>query len=288
METAFPSTETRSSLDGFATASSQRTDVLVYYDKEGVDATSARDWCTVLQEAVGSVYHVSQVDSGYLRTKKWEDITALLVMPGGVCSVWDRNLGEEMQERVNRYVREGGSYLGVCAGAYWACSKSVFSGASKRRNAKLSSATAVGPLFGSSNMHNSGQEAAAAPIVLAKEYGSKPSEGRLFYKEGCRFDVPAQHGTTVLAHYKDPSHPAIIGERVGKGVAVLCGVHPEHPFRDLSQLAGVTTHFQEVMTQLDDEPFRSKVLAVILQALQLSVQPTEASSTASSSRGVQP
>ncbi|MEW4565473.1 BPL-N domain-containing protein [Bremerella sp. JC770] len=42
----------------------------------------------------------------------------VLIMPGGSAGAQARNLEEEGRDQIRRYVREGGGYVGICAGAY--------------------------------------------------------------------------------------------------------------------------------------------------------------------------
>lgn len=46
----------------------------------------------------------------------------VLVMPGGSGSAQSRKLGDVGRDRVRRFVREGGGYVGICAGSYLASS----------------------------------------------------------------------------------------------------------------------------------------------------------------------
>ena len=47
--------------------------------------------------------------------------SAMIVFPGGIGDAdhFDKILGDKV-EKVNRYVENGGKYLGICMGAYWA------------------------------------------------------------------------------------------------------------------------------------------------------------------------
>ena len=47
---------------------------------------------------------------------------AAVIFSGGVASAQSEGLGESGRNRVREYVRSGGGYVGICAGAYLACS----------------------------------------------------------------------------------------------------------------------------------------------------------------------
>jgi glutamine amidotransferase-like uncharacterized protein len=46
----------------------------------------------------------------------------VLIMPGGSGSAQARKLGDDGRDRVRRFVRDGGGYVGICAGSYLASS----------------------------------------------------------------------------------------------------------------------------------------------------------------------
>lgn len=50
----------------------------------------------------------------------------LLCIGGGFDLGYVQTLGEEGCDAIKRFVCSGGSYLGICAGAYFACDKVVF------------------------------------------------------------------------------------------------------------------------------------------------------------------
>lgn len=53
--------------------------------------------------------------------KGWTEATRLLVMPGGADVPYCDKLNGRGNELIREYVHNGGSYLGLCAGAYYGC-----------------------------------------------------------------------------------------------------------------------------------------------------------------------
>jgi hypothetical protein len=51
----------------------------------------------------------------------------MLIQPGGSGSRQGKTLGEEGREQIRKFVRNGGGYLGICAGAYLATSDYTWS-----------------------------------------------------------------------------------------------------------------------------------------------------------------
>lgn len=60
----------------------------------------------------------ADIKAGILRA----EVPPLLVMPGGESWVYLESLGDEGAEKILSYVRGGGAYLGICAGAFYATS----------------------------------------------------------------------------------------------------------------------------------------------------------------------
>jgi biotin--protein ligase len=56
----------------------------------------------------------------------WAATAALLVMPGGADLPYCSALGGAGNAAIARYVREGGRYLGLCAGGYYGCARVDF------------------------------------------------------------------------------------------------------------------------------------------------------------------
>ena len=50
----------------------------------------------------------------------------LFVMPGGAATPYLQKLKTFGNEKIRNYVANGGNYLGICAGAYYACSQVEF------------------------------------------------------------------------------------------------------------------------------------------------------------------
>ena len=50
----------------------------------------------------------------------------LFVMPGGADKPYAKKLNGQGNKNIRRYVEQGGTYLGICAGAYYGCSSIEF------------------------------------------------------------------------------------------------------------------------------------------------------------------
>jgi glutamine amidotransferase-like uncharacterized protein len=161
----------------------------------------------------------------------------LLGFPGGdYVQYW--NLGQEGKTKIQEYVRNGGAYLGICAGAWWASDYMVWKAdyhfpppaykvEGDERNLDLFPGVTMGPLD------------AIAPFYTGKMTGitfvnrthpitdSLPEHLTVLYYGGPEFLPYEGTNVTVLATYDVTGTPAIVAFNYGKGRVVLCGPHPE-------------------------------------------------------------
>lgn len=180
---------------------------------------------------------------------EWEATTSLLAFPGGADVPYCNSLGAVGIDRVRRYVESGGRYLGICAGAYFASGAVSFEPGTDlevvgERHLKFYRGLATGAAF-SGFSYESERGAVCARIRFTSSLGGSDWETCLDYVNGgplwmmddtddtSVFRINSVNhsrlkGVDVLATYEDLHHAvAAMRCRVGRGVAVLCGSHPE-------------------------------------------------------------
>jgi biotin--protein ligase len=200
---------------------------LVYLD-EGVCRQSAEALAQQLEEILDPSIAVIKVDSFYLKTEAWENRTVALVMGGGVCSIWDERLGTEGIDKIRRYVHQGGNYIGICAGAYFACKETRFeiglSSIEKKRDLSFFPGKAIGPLV------QTDEPLSLSAARAAKVYFDGEEEGSLYYQGGCFFEAEREDPEVeIMGRFRklSPHKAAAVYCRAGRGGAFLCGLHPE-------------------------------------------------------------
>ncbi|WIA30489.1 hypothetical protein OEZ86_000573 [Tetradesmus obliquus] len=102
-------------------SSSGRCHVYVYRG-EGAGWRSVRSTFESLQRLLPKQYEVSTLTAAELVDGSWTAEAALLVMPGGADLPYCNRLNGKGNSIIQGFVRAGGSYLGLCAGAYYASS----------------------------------------------------------------------------------------------------------------------------------------------------------------------
>lgn len=210
---------------------------VAYFDGPG--ARSANIPRIVDESAKIDLYHIGPSDVRPAVTSQFD----LLIFPGGSGSKQGKALGEERRNHVRTFVRDGGGYVGVCAGAYlssahysWSLDlidSSVFAGSREiegvgrkqmwyrgtksRVDLELSEAgkrlfTGVPPKF--DVLYHNG------PIISPKEIPEIEDYTPLawFRSEQVRYEP--QRGTMV-------DTPAIVSGRFGRGRIVSISPHPE-------------------------------------------------------------
>merc|ERR1719458_2426032 len=93
------------------------------YAGRGTSGLSIRGARVMLEE---KGLEVTLVTAKELATTLQEPNCRLLVMPGGRDRPYHASLGEEGALRIRQFVEKGGSYLGLCAGAYFASARVLF------------------------------------------------------------------------------------------------------------------------------------------------------------------
>ena len=150
----------------------------------------------------------------------------LFVMPGGADLYYCEKLNGAGNSIIRRYVETGGSYLGICAGAYYACTdiewaKGTDQEISGPRELGFAKGIAKGPVYEfleSGDINKSWHH--AAPIHF--DDGTESFDTLVSYRAG---PLLPEFGK-VLARYD--RGPAIIECSVGNGLAILSSPHIEH------------------------------------------------------------
>jgi biotin---protein ligase len=173
---------------------------------------------------------------------------ALLVFPGGADLGYCSSLNGKGNSRISQFVRQGGAYLGFCAGGYYGSQRCEFEIGDKKmevigdRELAFFPGICRGCAF-KGFKYSSEAGARAVQLKVGKEYftaGSPPTIFRSYYNGGGVFVDAAKardRGVEVLASYAEPidvdggdnglGAAAIVYCKVGDGRAVLTGPHPE-------------------------------------------------------------
>ncbi|KAI9193432.1 biotin-protein ligase [Polychytrium aggregatum] len=203
-------------------------------------------------------YDIISVDAATLLKEPWQATTKLLVLPGGRDLPYVEQLSPKVTSLIRDWVaNDGGSFLGICAGAYFASRQVDFEPDRPsykvvgERDLRFFDGSARGSIA-DGFIYNSEMGSKNCSITLDKPaLGLDFDSLQVYVNGGPYFDLesllPESPQPTVLAEYdpKDVSdkwkadsaqnkrYPAILECAIGRGKAILTGPHIEYQMRPL-------------------------------------------------------
>ncbi len=147
----------------------------------------------------------------------------VLVIPGGWAYDYFKSLGYEGENRIKEFVGNGGGYLGICAGAFYASRTIIWESRSYYYSLNIANVDAVGPKEGfpwptqgyvAINLSDEVQGLGLNKTYTALYYGGPEL-------------VNPGSDVYVLAVYGDDGEPAVVLSMYGSGRIALTGVHLE-------------------------------------------------------------
>ncbi len=196
----------------------------IYVD-EGVSAPSADGVFNFFQS-------YNQLTIGTIRSQDLKSIFLdperdMLCFPGGRDIPYQEKLQGEGVKRIRQFVLNGGTYIGICAGAYFACDRFEFEKGTEleivaERDLKFYSKTGVGPILGLGKFDYYSDSGVEYPLIkFEKSNFACP----IYYNGGLGF-IDLCKNSEVIARYPNEI-PAILKINNGLGTSFLSGVHFE-------------------------------------------------------------
>lgn len=156
-----------------------------------------------------------------------------LIIPGGADLPYCEKLNGEGNRQIRQFVEQGGFYLGICAGAYYACQRVEFQGADYQvhgeRELGFFEGVAQGSLPTLTNGHYY-SESVESKAMVKLDFADFPADPTAcyYYHGGSTFFESSQavRSAQVFARFADGS-PAIVSGQFGKGRYLLSSVHFE-------------------------------------------------------------
>ncbi|XP_071155912.1 uncharacterized protein [Mytilus edulis] len=230
---------------------SMEKNIFVYYGK-GVSKEATEMLFESLKTMCGH-YKISLISPEEIRKGDLLRTAALLAIGGGYDTGYIQALQSDGIRNIKNYVEGGGSYLGICAGAYLACRRIEFDKGGKfevcgSRDLGFFPGVCIGPTF-PGFLYDSEAGAHAAQIktddsmvtkISSTDQGSKDiipkdiPDTYLYFNGGGHFtlDDKTSQNVKIIARYNNSPdgipHPAVVWCKVGRGVAVLSGPHFEY------------------------------------------------------------
>ncbi|CEP62548.1 biotin--[acetyl-CoA-carboxylase] ligase BPL1 LALA0_S05e08086g [Lachancea lanzarotensis] len=213
---------------------------VLVYNGPGASPDSVKHTLVTLRRLLEPLYAVSTVNARILKTEPWAGKTSAVVFPGGADLPYTKECASVMPQIKKFVSKQGGSFIGFCAGGYFATDRVEFAvhdpllEVTGARDLKFFPGVGRGPAFHGFK-YNSEAGARAAQLRLPNG-----EEFKTYYNGGCVFaDAEKYDNVEVLASYTEPldvpfsQDPATLGAAAvlchyGKGKALLTGPHPEY------------------------------------------------------------
>ncbi|XP_069141881.1 uncharacterized protein [Argopecten irradians] len=226
------------------------------YSGPGADEGNSEILVRSLQKSLKpGVYTVCGLTADEIIKGAWTSIAAAFVMPGGFDKGFIRALGDPGATAIRDYVWNGGSYLGVGAGAYYACDYIEFDKdgpleVAGDRPLKFFPGKGIGPAYGPYS-YDDERGARAPPVDFFQYPGPRSTSTKIYFNGGNLFEPYSKESSTMkngstsevtMGTYEKPlgvysglpEQPlAVVKCTAGTGVAVLSGVQMEVRSSDL-------------------------------------------------------
>ncbi len=219
-------------------------------------------------------YTIRHMTPQELINHAWEEETALFILPGGADMPYAKALNGVGNQKLRSYVENGGAFLGFCAGSYYSGNQIDFSKGTSievqgERELAFFPGIVRGPLLAPYDYVTRSGARAAKIIWEREERFIKGAVFTLYCNGGGYFvDATKAPNTTVLATYDFEEKPAAIVEcQVGKGKAILSGIHFEWAPELLDANESYLQPIIPVLRATDE--LRIELLQHILQRLDL-------------------
>ncbi|OLP54880.1 hypothetical protein BJF92_13825 [Rhizobium rhizosphaerae] len=221
--------------------------ILIYQDNVSANGALYTALCRLFGKASVHLVNAHEVIGGAL-----DGEVSLFVMPGGAARYKAAKLQGAGHARILDYVARGGAYLGICAGAYYACTSIEWARGTpyEIRTADtlaLFNGRAIGPIdaFSPAGSYNG-----SAPRLITLDMNGKRS--RTLYWGGCHFQAEPGSTAEIVARFADlPDAPAaIVAGGHGKGRWLLSSPHIEYDAQalDLIDFDVTANDYAEIRT----------------------------------------
>jgi biotin--protein ligase len=212
----------------------QRT--VFVYEGPGVSHQSLKQIDLAVKKALPD-YFLTHIGPSEVINDPWEEKAAFFILPGGADIPYAKALNGRGNQKIKDYVVNGGAFLGICAGSYYAggfvdFAKDTPLEVQGPRELAFFPGTVKGPALAEYDyLSNKGARAAQLTWSAPSTEFKKDQKFTVFYNGGGFFLEAADFpNTSILAYYDDGKgkRPGIIQCQVGKGMAILSGAHFEY------------------------------------------------------------
>ena len=253
---------------------------ILVYNGPGVSKTSLTHTLSTLRSLVLPNYTVQTITPRSVASDPWHSNCALFVLPGGRDLPYVEDL-KQSNDKIAKYVHNGGSYLGLCAGAYYACRSIEWEVGSEQevsgpRPLRFFDGVGRGCVYPGFHYESEDGARGVSLMVTRPDLGSSEKYDGLYYNGGGEFvDAESVRNATVIAKYTEGDangKTAAVHCRVGNGNAVLWGIHPEYPLTlepAISAIRNTRPDLESSLERLEESRWKLMRETLTLLGLQL-------------------
>jgi len=169
----------------------------------------------------------NRVDALEINTSTLKDTYSGIYFPGGWAYNYKTDINPDGIANIRDLVADSGAYIGICAGAYFACDTVVWNGISYNYPLKLYDGKSIGPINELAIWPN------YAITTLSMNAGNEinqfepPTEDMLYYGGSWFMPYFSATDNTVATYDSFFDKTAITNFTYGNGRVLLIGTHPE-------------------------------------------------------------
>jgi glutamine amidotransferase-like uncharacterized protein len=172
-------------------------------------------------------YATERLNAGDIKDGALDNFSILCV-PGGNMYQYAQDLSSTGIENIKNFVRDGGGYVGICGGAYFAGEKIVWRGNQLPMSSlEFFPGTAKGPFDDIVPYPDSGMCRVNITDTTHPITRSEPDSVWILYYWGPAFIPEDNADVTILGRYHITDQPMMLALNYGHGRAFLIGTHPE-------------------------------------------------------------
>lgn len=243
----------------FSASQAKEKNTVYIYKDAGTGKDSQVQTVSTLKEILPRKYKIIQINAEKVILNMWPMDAALFIMPGGADLPYVKKLRGRGNQNIKNYVKNGGAYLGICAGSYYGAGHVEFDKGGKlevtgKRELAFFHGKAVGPALAKySYIDNSGARAAKIKLKL-----EDIKEATVYYNGGGYFEKADNYKNVAILGYYQNHLPAIVYIPFGKGKVVLSGVHFEY---DPYLMNSRDPYLNEILPDLKNSNLNRKILS---------------------------
>lgn len=233
--------------------------MIYIYSGHGTSRESIEHTTLAFKEA--TTHTIKLLDEQQLISGEWLNSSKLIIFPGGADVPYVRKLNGKGNQVIKNYVEQGGSFLGLCAGAYYASGYVEFDQNGPlevlgERELAFFPGKTIGPILAPYDYHSKiGARAAFIEMHKQKKRLHVFCSGGPYFK-----DAQMYENVEILASYQldqDEQLPAIIKMNPKEGTVILSGVHFEY---NPELLNNEDPYLKEIIPAIQKTDYERKML----------------------------